>query len=141
MRVTKLNNSNKLVNVNSSKYLIDWENDGNSKLEISFRDSIKQYWKQYLVLFQFRIPGSLMKFDFFCLNKRLIVEIDGIQHGEFNKHFHQNSRNNYLNSIKRDLIKEEWCKINNISLLRLNEDDLYSFSPEFIEKTYGVNIL
>ncbi len=141
MRIGKLNNPNKLVVVNPRKYLIDWENDGGSKLEVSFRDLIYPYWKFQLILYQFRIPGSLLRFDFFNLNKKLIVEIDGSQHDKFNKHFHNNSRHNYLNAIKRDLQKEEWCEQNNIKMLRLNQEDLYNFSIPYIEKNYNINIL
>ena len=110
MKLGKLNNPSKLVNVNPKKYLIDWVNDGSSKPEINFRDLIQPYWKHYMVLYQFRIPGCLLRFDFFNLNKRLIVEIDGVQHDKFNKHFHNNSRQNYLMSIKRDMDKEAWCR-------------------------------
>jgi Protein of unknown function (DUF559) len=141
MRLGKLNNPNKLVFINPKKYLIDWENDGSSKPEICFRDLIYPYWKNYIILFQFRIPGSRLRIDFFNLNKKLIVEIDGSQHDKFNKHFHNNSRNNYLNSIKRDLDKEKWCEENNIKVLRLNEQDLFNFSISYVEKNYNINIL
>lgn len=141
MRLGKLNNPTRLVSVNPRKYLIDWENDGSSKPEICFRDLIYPYWKFYLVLFQFYIPGSKLRLDFFNLNKRLVVEIDGPQHDKFNKHFHNNSRNVFAASLKRDLDKQKWCEENNIKVLRLNEDDLYNFSPLYIEKNYNINIL
>lgn len=140
MRVIKLN-SDKIVTLNTSRYSIDWENDGNSSLERQFRDLIYSYWKTQIILFQPRIPGSLLKLDFLNVNKKLAIEIDGPQHGEFNKHFHNNSRANYLSSIKRDLEKENWCERNQIKLLRLNEEDLWNFSPSYIQQKFGINIV
>ena len=88
MRVRKLNSSKEIL-LNIKDYRIDWEKDGASKLEIKFRDLIKPYWFNHIVLFQPRIPGSLLRLDFLNCNKRLCVEINGTQHCEFNKFFHK----------------------------------------------------
>lgn len=140
MRVKKLN-SNKEVLLKINKYKIDWEKDGNSSFEIKFRDLIYPYWKAHVVLFQCTIPGSLLKIDFLNCTKRLVVEIDGKQHGEFNKHFHNNSRNVWLASMKRDLSKEKWCEENDIKVIHLLEEDLKEFSPKDIEEKFGVSII
>lgn len=141
MRVSKLNSPNKLVLLNTKKYLIDWENDGNSSLEKRFRELIKPYWTDSIVLFQMTIPGSLLKIDFFNINKRLAIEIDGPQHDNFNPFLHKNSRANYLSSIKRDINKDKWCEDNNIKMLHINEEDLDSFCPEYIQDKFGINII
>jgi hypothetical protein len=140
MKVTRLN-SDKLVTLNIRKYLIDWENDGNSSLEVRFRDLIYLYWRNSIILFQPTIPGSLLKLDYLNVNKRLCVELDGPQHNKFNKFFHNNSRNIYLAAIKNDMKKEKWLERNKITLLRLNEHDLDYFSPKYIENSYGINII
>ena len=140
MRVTKLV-SDKIVTLRTSKYIIDWEKDGNSSLEKMFRDLIHPFWTNYIVLFQPRIPGSLLKLDFLNVNKKLVVEIDGEQHGKFNAFFHNKSRANYLSSIKRDLEKEKWCERNSIKLLRLNEEDLQCFSLKYIQKKFGISLV
>ncbi len=141
MRVLKYNSKTKLVTINTNRYRIDWENDGASKIERQFRDLIYPYWRNCIVLFQPRIPGSLLRLDFLCVNKRICVETDGVQHGEFNKHFHANSRLNYLSSIKRDLNKEKWLEDNKISLIRLDGDDLNNFSPNYILDKFSVSIV
>ncbi len=141
MRVGKLNNPSNLVLIRTSKYAIDWDKDGNSSLERQFRDLIKPYWKNQIVLFQLTIPGSQLKLDFLNVNKKLLVEIDGEQHNKFNKHFHNNSRNNYLASMRRDNNKEIWAEQNGITVLHLNQKDLYSFSPEYILEKFGVDII
>src|SRR2546426_220282 len=101
MRVTKLNSS-KTVLLKVRKYLINWDDDSAfaSKLEVKFKNLIYPYWKNYLVLFQCRIPGSLLRLDFLNCSLKLIVEVMGRQHSEFNKFFHRDSRANYLQSIK-----------------------------------------
>lgn len=140
MRVKKLN-SDKEVLLSVKEYLIDWKKDGASKLEIAFRDLIYPAWKHHIVLFQCRIPGSLLRLDFLNCNKRLCVEIDGAQHNKFNKHFHNNNKLNWVSSIKRDWEKEEWLKQNNIKLIHLEEKDLKEFNPKLIEEKYGINII
>ena len=140
MRVKKLNSSKEVL-LRINKYRINWENDGNSSLEIQFRDLIKPYWKNSLVLFQCTIPGSLLKIDFLNCNKRLAVEINGTQHDKFNKFFHNNSRNVWLASMKRDIQKQKWLEENNIQLLELIQDDLDNFKPSYIYEKFGINII
>jgi len=140
MRVKKLNSDKEFL-LTTKKYGIDWENSGASGLEIRFRDLIKTYWRNSIVLYQVRIPGSLLRLDFLNCNKRLCVEINGEQHDKFNKHFHHNSRMNYLASIKRDIIKTQWLEKNNIALLELYDEDLKVFSPEYIKEKFGISII
>ena len=65
-----------------------------------------------------RFPDTnfLAKFDFFVNNKYLI-EFDGIQH--FDVRFGWNSKENFENTQKRDKFKDDWCKKNNIPLIRI----------------------
>lgn len=65
-----------------------------------------------------RFPDTkaLAKFDFYVNNKYLI-EFDGIQH--FDSRFGWNSEANFKNIQKRDKFKDEWCKKNNIPLIRI----------------------
>lgn len=139
MKVTKLNSS-KLVLLNSKKYLIDWNSNGASKIETQFKKLIFPYWKDKIVLEQCRIPGSLLRMDFLCVNNKLLVEINGEQHDSFNKFFHNNSRAEYLASINRDTKKKNWCESNNINVLYLNKEDLDKFSIKYIIDTYGVDL-
>jgi hypothetical protein len=139
MKVTKLK-SDKVVTLNTRRYAIDWNNDGNSSLEVRFRELIYPYWKNSIVLFQPTIPGSQLKLDFLNVNKKLAVETDGSQHNTFNKFFHNNSRNTYLLSIRNDTKKEQWLERNGITLLRLTKEDLNLFSVKYIEDKFGILI-
>src|ERR1017187_546589 len=129
MRVKRLN-SQKEVLINVNKYKINWDSDGASKLEVKFRNLIRPYWYRSIILYQFKIPASLLRIDFFNVNKRLAIEVNGPQHNEFNPHFHRHSRAAYRNSIMRDFSKIRWCEENNIQLLELIEEDLDNFSRE-----------
>lgn len=139
MKVKKLN-SKKYVLIRTHKYLIDWKNDGDSKLEIKFRDLIKPYWDTQIVLFQCRIPGSLLRIDFLNCNKRIAIEVNGPQHEDFNKLFFK-GKMDWVESMKRDMDKRKWCDQNKIDLLELIEEDLYKFSPQYIKEKFGINII
>lgn len=140
MTVYKLN-SDKEVSINIKRYLIDWKNDGDSKLEKKFIDLIYPFWNRYIVLFQCRVPGSKLRLDILNCNKRLAIEIDGEQHQQFNKHFHANSRIVYLNSLRRDWVKEEWLAKNNIKLIRLNTEDLNNFSLKYVRDKFDISLV
>lgn len=58
--------------------------------------------------------NALLKFDFY-VNNQYLIEFDGKQHfEELNNHWEN------LNTIQeRDMIKNKWCKQNNIPLIRI----------------------
>jgi len=58
-----------------------------------------------------------LEFDFYLEEYNLCIECDGIQH--FKKMWYDYTEDDYLKRIKRDNIKNEYCKKNNISLLRI----------------------
>lgn len=65
-----------------------------------------------------RFPDTkwLAKFDFF-VNGKYLIEYDGIQH--FDSRFGWNSDENFKKIQFRDEYKTQWCKENNIPLLRI----------------------
>lgn len=58
-----------------------------------------------------------LPFDFFLPDYNLCIEFDGEQHFKVVEHF--GGLNSYLNRIKSDLIKNKYCRDNNIRLIRL----------------------
>jgi len=129
------------VLIKTNRYRINWEKSGASNLERQFRDLIYPYWKNQVVLYQCFVPGSQLRLDFLNCNKRLCVEINGAQHDKFNKFFHNNSRNVWLASMRRDNRKQRWLEENNITLLELVQEDLDLFSPDYISKKFEIDIL
>ena len=77
---------------------------------------------------------NYLPFDFY-VNNSYLIEYDGIQHYDENTIF------DYEYTHKHDLIKTQWCKNNNITLIRipythydnLTIDDLIPETSNFIE--------
>ena len=92
----------KLQSKNVSKYLVDWDSKSRSKLQFKTKQFLKTIWDGQIVYEEFPVFGSKMKVDFLNATKKIAIEVNGPQHSNFNKFFHNNSRMNYLESLKRD---------------------------------------
>jgi hypothetical protein len=71
------------------------------------------------------LPGSgNLRLDFLLPGRRLAIEVHGEQHYRFIPHFHK-TRLGFLQSLKRDADKREWCMANQIRCVELphNETD------------------
>ena len=62
--------------------------------------------------------GWKAKFDFYLPKYNLLIEYDGIQHFKETS-FSQNDKDNLRTRQERDNIKNQWCKENNIPLIRI----------------------
>ena len=106
---------------------------GNAKII----DILDEYGIEYEIEKKFATckDKTYLPFDFYIENKYLI-EYDGEQH------FKEDSIFDYEYTHKHDLMKSEWCKKNNIPLIRipythykeLNIQDLKLETSQFIEK-------
>ena len=81
-----------------------------------------------------------MKVDILNATKKLAVEVNGAQHGNFNKFFHANSRVNYLKSINRDFKKLEWLEQNDYNLIEINHDEVDLLSKDFFKNKFKVDL-
>ena len=81
-----------------------------------------------IVFEEFRIVGSRLSLDFYNANKRIAIEVQGAQHTKYVKHFHKN-RLKYLDQLKRDQKKLDFCERNDINLVEIypNDDVTTSF--------------
>lgn len=68
--------------------------------------------------------------DFLVPDFRIAFEVDGRQHDEFVAHFHGNAMG-FVKQQRNDRLKEEWCEINKIQLVRLKERERKSWSKKF----------
>lgn len=65
------------------------------------------------------LPGSGgLYVDFFLPNRAIMVEVHGEQHYKFNSFFHK-TRLDFFKQLERDGKKEEWCELNNFTLIIL----------------------
>ena len=138
MRLYNVNGN--LQKKNVSKYLIDWDKKSRSKIQFKVKKFLEPFWKGHIVYEEFPVYGSRMTVDILNATKKLAVEVQGKQHGEFNKFFHDNSRLKYLEGIKRDIKKAEWLENNGFILLEIEENEVDSLSLEFFLEKFGMGI-
>jgi len=108
---------------NFKKHFIDWEADSKSILQKKVKHFLFDFWRYDVVLEEFPIPGSLLSLDFFNANKRIAIEVQGGQHRKYIPYFHKR-KGDWLNQQYRDADKFNFCDINNITLLEIEENDI-----------------
>jgi len=64
---------------------------------------------------------DLLKFDFYLIDYNICIEYDGEQHYEISSFF--GGKEEFINIQKRDNIKNEYCRNNNIHLIRIKYND------------------
>ena len=84
---------------------------------------------EYYVNYQ----GQKLFFDFHMPTLSIVVEVQGVQHTEFNKHFHGTAEN-FKAQKKRDKIKTEWCHLEDMSLVCVNHDEIPIEVPDLLKK-------
>ena len=103
---------------NAKKYLIDWDSKSRSKFQKSVKDFLKPYWQNDIVFEELKVVGSRLSLDFYNANKKIAIEVQGQQHTKFVKHFHGN-RLKFLDQLKRDKKKLDFCENNGIKLVEI----------------------
>lgn len=135
-----LNVYGKLVNKNVNKYRIDWSKKSRSKLQTSVKNFLQPFWKNMIVYEEFPVYGSRMKVDFINASLKIAIEVNGSQHGAFNKFFHNNSRSKYLSSIRRDYEKYEWLIKNNFKVIEIEDHEVPLLTKDFILEKFNIEI-
>lgn len=130
----------RLVNKSVTKYRIKWDGECRSNFQYEVKQFFKNFWYGQICYEEFPVYGTRMKVDLINMTKRIAVEVQGAQHEEFNKFFHNNSRANYLKSITRDHDKIVWLENNNFKILEIFEADLASLSKKYIFDKFEVSI-
>lgn len=123
--------SNREVNVNIRKYIIDWDSSPSNEQKI-LQDFLYPYFKNKVILAEFRIPGSLLRFDIVNISNRYIIEYSpDSTHFEFNPYFHGSRPSGYLKRIKTDMEKITWAEQNGFRVIELNKEDLGHLSRDY----------
>ena len=78
-----------------------------------------------------------LKFDFYLPNYNMCIEYDGEQH--FNKWHSNDSDKNLSIRISRDMIKNDYCKNNNINILRIKYTQFNKIDTILTEKLKNNN--
>ena len=122
MKFKTLNGKEKLIK-NSKKFLINWDAKSRSKVQWRVKQFLFSYWKHDIVFEELRVAGTRLSLDFYNANKKIAVEVQGKQHQQFNKFFHNKNRLNWLAQLKRDDLKMKFCLTNGIVLVEIYEDE------------------
>ncbi len=122
---------------NCNKYKIDWDKPSRSKIQKQVKDFLRPYWEKYTGVYEeFPVFGTKLKVDFICISLKIAVEVHGPQHENYNKFFHNGSRLNFLNSIKRDVKKMKWLELNGFRLVEIYFDEIKELGAEFYKKKF-----
>tara|TARA_Y100000401_G_C8308497_1_gene218342 strand:- start:897 stop:1313 length:417 start_codon:yes stop_codon:yes gene_type:complete len=128
----------KLQSKKVSKYLIDWDKKSKSNIQFETKQFLKVFWENHIVYEEFPVYGTKLKVDFINATKKIAIEVNGVQHSQFNKFFHNNSRAKYLESIKRDVKKREWLELNNFKIVEIEQNEVKDLSKEWFKKEFDI---
>jgi len=102
-----------------------------SNLHLRARNILTQEFPCDIIYEELTLPGTRNErqtrplfADFFISARSLMIEVQGEQHYKFNPHFFDN-KVEFYRAQSRDRAKQDWCSLNNITLVALpfNEND------------------
>lgn len=109
--------------INYFKYEVDWDGKCRSKFQKRIKDFLKDFWKNDLICEEFPLLGTRMTFDIYNVSQKIAIEVQGQQHLEYNKFFHGQYKNNFLNQLRRDSDKVRYCELNDIKFVEIYPED------------------
>lgn len=118
-------------------YAIKWDGKCRSQFQFDVKQFLKKYWKNHMVFEEFPIPHTRMTLDIFNWTEKVAVEVQGQQHLSYNKFFHGPHRLKYLQQLKRDGSKLEFCEKHEIVLVEIYPKDILS---EKLFESFGVTL-
>lgn len=117
MKVTGLDG--KSYRWSKSKYLFGNHNK-TSKLHKKCRKLLNDIFPYSKIFEEVYLPGTEKLYaDFLVWDRRLVVEVHGIQHYEYNSFFFKNKME-FFRAQGRDKKKIEWCDLNDIEIVILD---------------------
>lgn len=129
----------KLKDIPVHKHLIDWSGDSLSHFQEDVKDFMYPYWKHDVVCEELPVAGTKMRLDIINLTRRIIIEVNGIAHLDPQSHFHNGSRINWLNQVKRDMAKHRWAEINGYKLVEIEPEDM-PLTKSFFKERYDIDL-
>jgi len=95
-----------------------------SKGETLLLNILDKELPHYAIISQCQIMAGYKRLylDYYIPQLKLAFEFDGRQHSEFVKFFHK-TLDGFTKSLKRDSLKEKYCKENGITLVHISDDE------------------
>lgn len=121
----------------AKNYLIEWDGKSRSKIQYNAKQFLKKYWSKHIVFEEFPVAGTRLSLDFYNANKKIAIEVQGRQHTKYVPFFHGKNKINYLNQLKRDRDKLQFCELNDIELVEIYDGDELS---EKLFESFGVKL-
>ena len=119
------------------KYIIEWDDPSKSKIQFNTKQFLKSYWANHVVFEEFPVAGTRLSLDFYNATKKIAVEVQGAQHRRYVPHFHGGHKLNYIDQLRRDKQKSEYCEINDIKLIEIYDNDVLS---ENLFKKFNISL-
>jgi len=107
---------------NAKKYRIDWEGESKSNIQKAVKLFLKKYWEKHIVFEEFPVAGTRLSLDFYNANKKIAIEVQGAQHTKHVPFFHGKNKYNFVNQLRRDQEKLNYCEINEIILIEVYDE-------------------
>jgi len=120
MEFLTLKNRTVRIQLSPSRWPLRGPDSCLSKGQYNLGRQLLRVYASYTILEEFSIPESRLAIDFFVPNAKIAFEYQGIQHDEFNKHFHGDAAG-FRRQQKRDSEKRRWCELNNIKLVEVRD--------------------
>ncbi len=100
-----------------------WNGHGRSQGEEALGNLLHEMFPLCGIYHEFTCPSTRLRLDFLLPSLNFAFEFDGSQHEKFTPHFHTD-RVGYAQSQTNDAKKQEWCDLNDITLIRVMEGEL-----------------
>ncbi len=94
-----------------------------SKNQLYLYNLCIQLYPQNKIGWEVYIPDTNQRFDIFLFDYGIAIEFNGRQHTEFVEHFHKDGFG-YIDSVKKDNLKQRWADDNGIVIVWFDEDNL-----------------
>jgi len=104
--------------------LVKHERGNCSSGHLRARKLLKELYPFDIVYEEVTLPGSqigklgVLKADFYIHSRRLMIEVQGIQHEQYNSFFYP-TKLDFIKAKSRDKNKKAWCETNEIELIIL----------------------
>lgn len=136
MKFKTLHGSEKRVS-KIKNYLIDWDAKSRSNIQFETKQFLKEYWSNHVVFEEFPVVGTRLSIDFYNASQKIAIEVQGAQHRKYVPHFHGKNKVNYIDQLRRDKQKADFCRLNKIQLIEIYDKDVLSIE---LFKSLGVSL-
>ncbi len=128
--------------VSVAPYLIDWEPVKDvSQPTARVKAFLRPFWQHDTVCQEAPVAGSRMRLDLYNVSRSIVVEVSPKGSHAYNPFFHRGSVAVYRQALKREMDKERWCTLNQLTLCELVEEDLAEgLSAELFARRFGVTL-